>query len=92
VRACAQALPKDTVSLLCLQCRVSGGLQLPNLIDWVEQEMSSDQEDREKQSSKLRMLYEESGPVERQVLDDALICLCGYSFATALTRSSEDFS
>lgn len=63
---------------------------MPNLIDWIEEQMARDDEDRGKQSYRLRILYEESGVAERRALDDALICICGYSFETACDRSSED--
>jgi hypothetical protein len=62
---------------------------MPNLIDWIEQQMARDDEDRAKQSYKLRVLYEECADAERRALDDALICICGYSFETALGSSSD---
>jgi hypothetical protein len=63
---------------------------MPTLIDWIEQQMSSDDDNGAKQSSKLRTLFERSSARERQALDDALICLCGCSLKTALENSSED--
>lgn len=63
---------------------------MPTLIDWIESQMLADDEDRRKESTKLRDLYELSSPAERRVLDDALIHICGYSFQTALGSSSED--
>ena len=63
---------------------------MPTLIDWIEQQMAIDDEDRGKQSLALRWIYESSSPPQRQALNDALICLCGYSFDRALESSSED--
>ena len=55
---------------------------MPNLVDWIEHQMARDDEDRGKQSYRLRVVYEESGPAERKALDDAMICICGYSLET----------
>lgn len=63
---------------------------MPDLIDWIEEQMANDDEDRVKQSRKLRELYEDCAPAQRRAMDDALICICGYSIASALERCSDE--
>jgi hypothetical protein len=60
------------------------------LIDWIESQMMTDDEDRAKQSSKLRDLYETATAEQREILDDALICICGYSLKSALSSLADD--
>ncbi len=62
---------------------------MPTLIDRTEAQMFADDEDRSKESMKLRDLYELSSPAERQVLDDALVHTCGYSLEAVLGSSPE---
>jgi len=51
--------------------------------------MQTDDEDPSKQSRKLRALYEEADEAGKKLLDDALICLCGWSLATLIQRTDD---
>lgn len=55
-----------------------------NLIERIQYEMSTDTEDWEDQSERLEQIYLKAPRETRDVLDDALICICGYSFRTLL--------
>jgi hypothetical protein len=59
------------------------------LIDWIEKEMMSDDDNREKQSALLERTYRNATMAQREALDDALISLCGWSLGTALLRHAE---
>lgn len=56
-----------------------------SLIETIYDHMGSDDED---DSERLIALYQRATPDQKQVLDDALICLCGYSFTTLTGRAT----
>ncbi len=51
--------------------------------------MSNDNEDQFKQSEQLEALYEISTDTQKKAIDNALICICGYSLYTII-NSPED--
>ena len=55
------------------------------LIDRIEQEMLTDSEDRNRQSQLLKAEYNKAPGVAKEALDNAFICLCGYSLKTLLS-------
>jgi hypothetical protein len=59
------------------------------LIDRVQEAMSTDDEDREKQSEYLQSIYEESDQKTRNKIDEVLMCLCGWSLKTLINRENE---
>ena len=53
--------------------------------------MSKDNEDPFKQSEQLESLYEIATSSQKKAIDNALICICGYSFDTII-NSPENIS
>ena len=53
--------------------------------------MSKDNEDPFKQSEQLEALYEISTDTQKKAIDNALICICGYSLDTII-NSPENIS
>jgi len=51
--------------------------------------MSNDNEDQFKQSEQLESLYEIATKTQKKAIDNALICICGYSLDTII-NSPED--
>lgn len=49
------------------------------LIDAILAEMLDDDADRADQSRRLRALYHDATPEVRAALNDAMVCLCGWS-------------
>jgi hypothetical protein len=63
-----------------------------SLIDRIQEEMLSDDEDREKQSFYLKEAYENASEEAKKAIDWCFIALCGWSLKTLLewqVRSSE---
>lgn len=58
------------------------------LIDWIASAMGSDDADTSDQSSRLATLYGSATDAEKAVLDNAFICLCGWSLGTAIKRAA----
>jgi hypothetical protein len=58
-----------------------------NLIDYIEEEMRNDDEDREKESRRLVQDYEAASEAEKRAIDGALICLCGWSLPTLIEKA-----
>jgi hypothetical protein len=54
------------------------------LIDRIEHEMQTDDEDRHKQSQYLRRAFHDATASERTVVDACFIALCGYSLTTLI--------
>lgn len=54
---------------------------METLIEKIQQLMLSDTED---QSERLKSLYESCVANEKEAIDQAFICLCGYSLKTIL--------
>ena len=59
------------------------------LIDRVQEAMSADDEDREKQSEILLNIYKESDQATKNKVDEIFICLCGWSLKTLINRENE---
>lgn len=59
---------------------------LDNLIEGIHYLMSNDSEDPIKQSEKLEALYEISTDIQKKAIDNALICICGYSLDTIINN------
>jgi len=57
------------------------------LIDSIADLMVNDDEDREKQSTLLLARWAGTTAAERQLVDDLMVCVCGYS----LSRLIEDW-
>lgn len=55
-----------------------------DIVGWIAEQMAQDTEDRLKQSAILLNDYREASPKVRAGIDAALVCLCGYSLASAL--------
>ncbi len=53
--------------------------------------MSKDSEDPFKQSEQLEALYEISTATQKKAIDNAMICICGYSLDTII-NSPENIS
>ena len=67
-RACADQLAREAQA---------------DVIGWIAEQMAQDTEDRLKQSAILIDDYREASPTVRASIDAALVCLCGYSLASA---------
>lgn len=60
---------------------------MTTLIDTIENEMSSDDENRGKQSDILRTTYEDADALVRQGIDACFVALCGWTLATLIDMS-----
>lgn len=56
----------------------------PDIVGWIAEQMTSDTENRVKQSAILLNDYRAASAEARAAIDAAFICLCGYSLARAL--------
>jgi hypothetical protein len=63
---------------------------MPTLIGWIHNEMNEHDGNRMKQSALLRYHYECCNSRERKAIDDALICICGFSLLTAIQNVRMD--
>ncbi len=59
---------------------------MSTLIDKIQEEMLSDDEDREEQSAILFAVYVGADKKTQAVIDEIFICLCGWSLETLLKR------
>lgn len=66
-------------------------MDFDNLIDGIQTLMNNDEEDPEKQSDNLEALYEIATDTQKKAIDNAFICICGYSLDT-LINHPEDIS
>jgi hypothetical protein len=57
-----------------------------NAIDLISKEMTGDDADRNDQSERLVRVYNQAGPVEKKAIDDALICICGWSLRSIFEK------
>ena len=48
--------------------------------------MENDAEDKVKQSDQLEALYEVSTDAQKKIIDNVLICICGYSLDTIINN------
>ena len=62
-----------------------------NIIEGILTLMQNDGEDPQKQSESLEALYEISTDTQKKAIDNAFICICGYSLDTII-NSPEDIS
>lgn len=60
-----------------------------NIIDHILYLMQNDCDDTEKQSDQLEALYEISTDTQKKAIDNAFICICGYSLDTIINNSEE---
>jgi hypothetical protein len=49
-------------------------------IAYIREQMNEDDEDTKDQSERLESLYNLCNKAQRQAIDDALICVCGWTF------------
>lgn len=59
---------------------------LDNLIEGIFTLMQKDDEDPMKQSDQLEALYEICTDTQKKAIDNALICICGYSLDTLINN------
>lgn len=59
---------------------------MTNLIGTIFQEILSDDADQEEQSEKLYDLYEAQDEKGQKLIDDALICICGWGMESLLNK------
>lgn len=60
------------------------------LIDFIEEQMMTDDEDRYEQSVYLAVLYEKASQQDKELIDKVFIYLCGYSLNTLLDMNHEE--
>lgn len=61
-----------------------------NIIERVQEEMISDVEDTDEQSSLLIQTYQNASPATREVVDEIFACLCGYRLSTLLRGATDN--
>jgi len=61
-------------------------MNFDNIIEGIETLMANDGEDAEKQSEILESLYEIATDTQKKAIDNALICICGYSLDTMINN------
>jgi len=57
-----------------------------NIISGIQELISNDDEDPQKQSDNLESLYQLSTSTQKKAIDNALICICGYSLDTIINN------
>lgn len=66
-----------------------------NVIDFICNEGINDPDANDKQAERLIRIYEEGTDEQKKALDDAFICICGWSFLTiqekAPAKDVEDY-
>ena len=62
-------------------------MYLDNLIEGIHYLMSNDNEDPQKQSESLEALYEIATDTQKKAIDNAFICVCGYSLDTLINNA-----
>lgn len=60
-----------------------------NIIDIIDEEMQSDEENRDRQSEILENHYKNATKKGKGLIDDVLLCLCGWSFRTLKEKMNE---
>ena len=58
-----------------------------SIVSRVQEYIATDDDD---QSERLLNEYQEAGPKEKEAIDNAFICLCGYSLATIIAEAKHD--
>jgi hypothetical protein len=61
-----------------------------NLIERITQEMADDDDNMTKQSELLAETYESADAAGKKLLDDAFVCLCGWTMKTLLEWQAKD--
>ncbi len=59
---------------------------MDNIIEGILTLMQNDDEDPQKQSESLEALYEISTDTQKKAIDNAFICICGYSLDTIINN------
>jgi hypothetical protein len=59
------------------------------ILERIQRLMETDDESPEKQSERLVHLYEASSDAQKQALDEALVCICGYGLGTLIRGEDE---
>lgn len=57
-----------------------------NLIELIIYEAQNDEENSNNQSDRLNQLYDSADAKGKQLIDDALICICGWSMSSLRER------
>ena len=63
-----------------------------HLIEVIYEAMTSDTDGNERQSARLKCLYNEAGPVGKWHINEAMMCICGWTMDTLIeeTMKKED--
>lgn len=61
-----------------------------NLIERITDEMATDTDNMAKQSAMLADTYTSADEAGKKLLDDAFVCLCGWSMKTLLEQQAAD--
>lgn len=57
-----------------------------NIIEGIHYLINNDDEDPQKQSDQLEAFYEISTDEQKKIIDNVLICICGYSLDTLINN------
>jgi hypothetical protein len=60
------------------------------VIGRIQDLMHTDEESPSKQSERLVALYERSTEAQKEAIDEALVCICGYALKSILRDMAED--
>ena len=61
-------------------------MEFDNLLEGIQTLMVNDTEDKQKQSEILESLYQIATSTQKKAIDNALICICGYSLDTIINN------
>ncbi len=61
-------------------------MNMDNIIEGILTLMQNDEENPEKQSEILEAFYEVSTDAQKKAIDNAFICICGYSLDTIINH------
>ncbi len=64
-------------------------MTLDNIIETISYLMDNDGEDPQKQSDQLEALYEICTDTQKKAINNAFICICGYSLDTLINNPGE---
>jgi hypothetical protein len=57
-----------------------------NIISGIQELISNDNEDPQKQSDNLESLYQLATSTQKKAIDNAFICICGYTLDTIINN------
>ena len=60
-----------------------------NYLELIAREMQTDDSNWDDQSRRLKRLYDEATPEGKRVINDALICVCGWSMTSLTEKLNE---